>query len=147
MKVILLEKVQGVGSADDIKDVSDGYARNFLFPRHLAVQASPKMISERDGRHRRAAKEAERDLQESQALAQRLDGIEIGIKEKANEKGLLYAAVNEVTVAKVLQDKGFAVLKSNVIMKPIKALGPFPVKLKFPHGLESIITVVVSAGK
>ena len=56
MKVILLQKVAGLGNADDIKEVADGHARNFLFPRHLAVQASPKMVGDLEARHRRVAK-------------------------------------------------------------------------------------------
>ena len=89
MKVVLLQKVTGLGNVDEIKEVAEGYARNFLFPRHLAVQASPRMLQEIENRHQREAKQAERDLHEQQQLAARIDGVEVELKEKASEGGSL----------------------------------------------------------
>ena len=85
MKVILLQKVAGLGETDDVKEVSEGYARNFLFPRHLAVIASGEAMEMVRAVKQKKAKEEERDLKETQNLAAKLEGLEVNIKEKAGE--------------------------------------------------------------
>lgn len=142
MKVVLLKKVPGLGNSDDIKDVAEGYARNFLFPKHLAVQASDKAVAEINARHRRLAKEAEHDLKNVQHLAERVDGAEVELKEKTNNDGVLYAAVTAIKIATQLRTMGFAVTPEHVVLKkPLKEIGTTPVKLRFGHGLEAEISV------
>lgn len=147
MKVILLQKVSDLGDADEIKDVADGYARNFLFPRHLAVPATAPAVGDLETRQKRQVKEAEHELHEQQALADRIDGYEVEIKQKVSEKGLLYAAVTPHKVAEQLNKLGFPVIKEQLAMKPIKEPGSYPVTVKFRHGLEAEIVVVVVATK
>lgn len=144
MKVILLQNVPGVGRIDEMKDVADGYARNFLFPHHLAVPASAKAASDLEQKHRRAAREAEADLREQQKLAEKLEGFEIEVRERASTSGVLYAAVTAQTVARALQRQGFAVEPNKLSMKPFKEAGSHPVTIKFRHGLEAEIIVLIS---
>lgn len=143
MKVVLLQDVKGVGKADEIKEVSEGYARNFLFPKHLAVQALDKNIKELSERKRKESKESERELQELQGLASRLDGLEILIKEKASETGILYAGVAPQRLAQELQKRGFKIEKNQIQNLNIKKAGEYTVKVKLNHGLESQISVRV----
>ncbi|OGH88943.1 MAG: 50S ribosomal protein L9 [Candidatus Magasanikbacteria bacterium RIFOXYD2_FULL_36_9] len=143
MQVVLLQDVKGVGKADEIKDVSEGYARNFLFPKHLAVQALDKNIKELGERKRKESKESERELQELQGLAGRLDELEIVVKEKASETGLLYASVGPQRLAQDLQKRGFKVTKNQIQNLNIKKAGEYRVKVKLNHGLEAQITVRV----
>lgn len=145
MKVILLKKVPGLGDIDDVKEVAEGYARNFLFPRHLAVQASPKAMQDVEAHHKKIAKEAEQELRSEQSLAERVDGYELEIAERANEKGVLFAAVTAEVVAKALSKAGFAVDKKQLGMKPIKEVGTYGIKIKLKHGLEADVTVIVVA--
>ncbi|SRR3989338_8044053 len=144
MKVILLQNVPGLGRADDIKEVAEGYARNFLFTRHLAVPASEKAADDLAVRRKKAAKEAERDLTFQQKLAEKIDGQEIEIKEKASGGGHLYAAVTAVTVAEAMRKAGVRVESGQIVMKPIKESGTFPVKIKFRHGLEANVSVLIT---
>ena len=144
MKVILLQKVDGCGQADEVKEVADGYARNFLFPRHLAVLASPQAVRDLELRTRRLARDAEKDLHEQQRLAEQVDGLEIEFKVKVSSKGLLYAAVGAEQIAKELQGKKFMVTKNQIHLAPIKEPGAYPAKIKFRHGLEAEVTVIVS---
>jgi len=144
MKVVLIQDVKGVGKIDDIKEVSEGYARNFLFPKHLAVLASDKTLKELNDRKRKESKRAEEDLHEQQALATKLDGIEIVFKEKASEKNLLYSAVTPVKVVDKLKTMDIIIDKKQIVMEPIKTLGEFTVKIKFPHNLEAKIKIIVS---
>src|SRR3989338_8101064 len=120
MKVILLEKVPGLGKMDDIKDVADGYARNFLFPNHLAVQASSQGAQEVAVRRKKEASNAESELQQTQHLAEELEGFELEVTAKANERELLYAALTPVKIAELLNAKGFKLVKTNIITEPLK---------------------------
>ncbi len=143
MKVILLQKVPKIGDIDDVVEVNDGYARNFLFPKHLAVQASPKALNDVKVQKQRKTKETEADLKEQQQLADRLDGLSLEISEKSSDKGLLYAAIGPVRIINELKKKGFKVEKSQILMKPIKSAGDFSVKVHLRHGLEAMVNVSV----
>ncbi len=144
MKVILLENVKGLGKMDDIKDVTDGYARNFLFPAHLAVQASSQWVSQVTSRKKKAAGNAESELQQTQHLAEELDGFELLVKAKANEHDLLYAALTPAKIAELLVAQGFKVTKANIITEPLKTVGDHTVKIKLKHGLEAVIRISVT---
>lgn len=145
MKVVLLQKVPGIGDIDDVKEVADGYARNFLFPQHLAVQASVSVISQIAAHKKKVGKEAENDLREQQSLADRLDGLTIEIKEKVSDKGLLYAAVGPQRLVEELKKRGIVVTKAQIAMKPIKEEGEFTVPVRLRHGLEASVSIIVSA--
>ncbi len=145
MKVILLQKVPGIGDVDELKEVADGYARNFLFPHHLAVQASVSAVAQVSAHKKKLMKDAENDLQEQQSLADRLDGMVIEIKEKASDKGLLYAAVGPQRLVDELKKRGVVILKTQIVMKPIKEAGEFQATVRLRHGLEANVNIIVSA--
>ncbi len=144
MKVILLHKVPGVGDIDDVVEVAEGYARNFLFPNHFAVQASNQSVHQKEEQAKKKARIAERDLQEQQSLAAKLDGLEVELKEKANEIGLLYAAVGPQKISEVLNKMGFKVERKQILTPQIKSIGEHKVTVKLRHGLESEFTITVS---
>jgi len=144
MKVILLHKVPGVGDIDDVTEVAEGYARNYLFPNNLAVQASNQAVHQKEEQAKKKAKVAERDLQEQQDLAAKLDGLELDLKEKANEIGLLYAAVGPQKISDILNKMGFKVERKQVVTPQIKSVGEHKVTVKLRHGLESEVSITVS---
>jgi len=144
MKVILLEKVPGLGDMDDIKEVSDGYALNFLFPKHLAIQASAAKIKELKDKEKKRVKDEEKELRETQALADRLEGYTLIIEDKANEENLLYAAVTSQRIAEALKTYGFPVNKNMIVNEPIKEVGEYKIKVKMRHGLEAMINLVIN---
>ncbi|MFA6547909.1 MAG: 50S ribosomal protein L9 [Candidatus Magasanikbacteria bacterium] len=143
MKVVLLQDVKGVGKADEITEVSEGYARNFLFPKHLAVHALEKNIKELSERKHKEVKSAEKELKELQSLAGRLDGVEIVVKEKASEAGILYASIGSQRLAQELHKRGFKIEKNRIENLNIKKSGEYKVKVKLNHGLEAQIMVRV----
>lgn len=145
MKVILLAKVAGLGNIDDVKDVADGYAMNFLFPRHLAVQASKSAITELDAQRKKKAKEEENDLREQQSLADRLDGLELKFTDKVSDKGQLYSAITAQKIAERLALMKLSVDKKQITVPPIKAAGEFNARVKFRHGLSAKVRIIVSA--
>jgi large subunit ribosomal protein L9 len=143
MKVILLKAIKGLGQQDDIKEVAEGYARNFLFPNNLAVQATEKGVRDVSEAKKRVAKKSEEELHYQQSLAGQLDGVEVEVIEKANEKGVLYAAVTQQKISAALKKMGFEVGPTQIQIKSLKNIGNFPVKIKFGHGLEAEVTVII----
>ncbi|MFA5127948.1 MAG: 50S ribosomal protein L9 [Patescibacteria group bacterium] len=143
MQVILLAKVPGLGAIDDIVNVADGYATNFLFPNHLAISASPKSLNDLKTDRARRAKASEEELRTQQSLASRLDGLPVTITEKTNEAGFLYAAVTAQKISDALKKMGFDVAKNNITIKPIKEPGEYEARVKLRHGLEAKLSLVV----
>lgn len=144
MKVILLKKVSGLGSAGDIKEVSDGYAENFLIPQKMAKAANAKNVAIAKQAIEKRIRDAEKDLVATEKLANRLSEAVLEIKGKINDAGRLYAAVTSAMICDKLKEKGMAVDKKSVMLKePIKELGDYRIRIVLDHGLEAEITVVV----
>lgn len=144
MKVILLKNVDDLGEAGDIKEVADGYARNFLFPQKLAEIATDENIQKLKAEKEKLAKIAENDLLVTEKIAEQLEGQLIEIKLKINEEGKLYAAVSPTMIVKALKEKGFEIQKDQIdLPEPIKEMGEYPLKINLDHGLESEITLSV----
>jgi len=145
MKVVLLENVHNLGEIDEIKEVADGYARNFLFAKNLAIPATKQVIDQLGKHEEKKEKQEEKDLQKHQTSAGKLDGFELEIKEKMSKTGSLYAAVSRLKIVEELKKAGFNVKKDQIDTKPIKEVGVHKLKVKFKHGLEAEVTLTVLA--
>ena len=146
MKVILLQDVEDFGKKYDIKDVKDGYARNFLLPEKLARAATKQALKWLSDQKEAIEKEAEEDLKKAQASASGLDGLELNIVVKIGDEGQLFESTNNQKIVEKLKEAGFEVKKSQVVLEnPIKELGEFPINIKLDHNLEAEIKVIVSA--
>ena len=144
MKVILIKRVPGLGEADAIKEVANGYAHNFLFPRHLAVEASRAAEEAIQFKRSRSSQEARLELERQQKLASSVDGLELEIADRASAAGILYAALTPERLSAALRQRGYNISKEQIITKPLKQVGSHAVKIKFRHGLEAEITVVIN---
>lgn len=145
MRVILLKDVEKLGKQYEVKEVADGYARNFLFPKGLAEPATESAL--KDLEIKKAALElvAEADLKKTEEIVAALDGQEIEIVAKIGEDGKLFGSITPLKIIKVLEAKGFEVKKNQVKLdKPIKEAGEYDVSLELPHGLEAKIKVIVT---
>ncbi|MEX2008428.1 MAG: 50S ribosomal protein L9 [Candidatus Spechtbacterales bacterium] len=146
MKIILLANVKNIGSKWDVRHVSDGYARNFLFPQKLARLASQDALEELEEQMREQELEATKELEQIEGTVAAVDGMEVFISTKADEQGKLYAAVTEKTIAKALGEMGFAVPEKAITLEqPIKETGEYKVMAEFEHGLEAELKVLVEA--
>lgn len=144
MQVILIQNIAGIGKIDDIKEVSDGYARNFLFAKNLAVPVTKQALAELKIRKNKKAKDYEIELRAEQSVADKLEGYEVMLKERIGSGGTLYAAVGPQKVSEALARAGFRINKNQIILKPIKEAGEYKAKIKFQHGLEAETSVIVS---
>ena len=144
MKVILLKDIEKLGKKYDVKEVADGYARNFLIRRGLAKPATEKLIKWAEEQRKLAIKKAQEQLKEVQKLASKLDGQEVEFVVKVGKQGELFESINQIKIAKKLKEMGFDIKKTQVeLEKPIKELGEFPVKINLDQGLEAEIRVVI----
>lgn len=144
MKVILLKDIQDLGKKYEVKEVKNGYARNFLIPQGLVKTATRQALKWLETRKEIIEKEIEEDLKKEQEVASTLDGLELNIAVKVGEEGQLFESINSQKIADKLKEMGFEVKKSKIILEePIKTLGEFPIKINLEHNLEVEIRVIV----
>ena len=146
MKVILQQDVKGQGKKGQLVDVSDGYARNFLLPRKLAVEANADNVNTMKLHEKaKAAKEAA-EKAEAEAIAEKLKGCPVKIAAKAGTGGRLFGAVTSKEVAEALKKQhSIDINKSKIVQdEAIKTFGTFQLKCKLGYEVVGTITVVVS---
>jgi large subunit ribosomal protein L9 len=148
MQVILIKDVEKLGKKYDIKEVASGYARNYLIPKGLAVQASGKLLKWVEDQKSIEEKKAEEELKKVSDVVSKIDGLEIEIPVKIGKEGQLFEKVNQQKILEDLKKLGFKIKKSQVeLEKPLEQLGEFPVKIKFEHNLEAEIKVIITEEK
>jgi large subunit ribosomal protein L9 len=144
MKVILLKDIENLGKKYEIKEVSDGYARNYLIPKKLAKVANEKNLEWLEKQKEKEEKKAEEELKKVQEAASAVDGQEVVIPVKVGEDGQLFESITVQKIYEKLKELGFEIKKKQILLEsPIKELGEFPVKIKFPHNLEAEIKIIV----
>ena len=145
MKVILLQDIEKIGKKYDVKEVKDGYARNFLFPKKLVKLATEEAVKWVDMQKEIESKKAEEALQKFEEVASDIDGREVIVSMKVGDEGQLYESVSPQLILEKLKEMGFEVKKNQITIEtPIKEVGEFPVKVKFDHNLEAEIKVIVT---
>ncbi len=145
MRVILLQDIEKLGKKFEVREIKDGYARNFLIPKGLAKEVTKEALIWLEAQKEISEKKAEEDLEKSQEIASAIDDQEIIISVKVGDEGQLFEAINAQKIAEKLKEAGFDIKKSQIELEsPIKELGEFPVKIKFEHNLEAEIRVIVN---
>lgn len=146
VEVILREDVPNLGGIGEIVRVRPGYARNFLYPRGLAVEASRKNVAELDHQKRVIGAKADRDRKSAAAAAAKLEGVTVTVRARAGEEGRLFGSVTNLDVERLLAAKGFTVDRRRIQLdEPIKQLGTFPVVVQMTRDVRATVQVVVEA--
>lgn len=145
MQVLLVQDVDRLGQAGDVKKVADGYARNYLFPRGLAIAATPGAIRQTELQQQAEARREAKELTEAQALAQVLDGQSVTFQAKAGETDRLYGSITNVNIADALSEKvGQEVDRRKIELgEPLKDLGTHAVTIRLASEAEAKITVII----
>ena len=144
MRVILLQDIENVGKKYEIKEVKNGYARNFLIPNGLVKQTTKESLKWVKVQKEIEIKKSEEALKKAQEMASAVDGQEISISVKIGEEGQLFESITDQKIFEKLKELGFEIKKSQIdLPEPIKELGEFPVKIKFEHNLEAEIKVII----
>jgi large subunit ribosomal protein L9 len=145
MKVILLKDVKGQGKKGEIVSVSDGYARNYLFPRNLAQEATAQNLNSAQVKQEAAAHKKEMEKKNAQELAKQLENKGVVIKAKCGSTGRLFGAITNAEIAEALnQQTGLELDKKKVVLaNPIKELGEYTITVKLYAGVQATIGLKV----
>ncbi len=149
MKVILQQDVKGQGKKGQLIEVSEGYARNFLLPRKLAVLATADAMNTMKLQEKAKKAEEARQKAEAEAIAEKLKSAEVKVRARAGANGKLFGAVTSKEVSDALQSQhGIELAKQKIVLdEPIKSFGSYQLKAKLGHEVSGTIYVVVTEEK
>ena len=144
MKVILKDDVKNVGNMGDIVKVTDGYARNYLVPKGLAVEASSKNVKSVEHEKRIIQEKAKKIRNSAQDLSDRISKVTLVMKANAGEEGKLFGSVTTMDIAEALKNEGFDIDKKKISLdEPIKRIGEHTVNVKIHPEITTNVTVQV----
>lgn len=144
MKVILTQDVKEVGKVGDLVTVSEGFARNFLFPRKMAAEATEKRVKEYTHLKQMAEAKKKKAFTERKATLEKINGTTLKFKMAAGESDKLFGTVTTTDISKELQKSGFSVDRRDILLQePIKLLGQHKAMVKYGEGLEAAIMISV----
>ena len=144
MKVILKENVESLGKTGDMLKVTDGYARNFLIPRGLAIEAIGKNIKSLEHEKRLIAQKAEREKKKAESLLEKFSDVTCTIVKRIGEQDKLFGSVTTKDIEKSLREQGIEIDRKNIVLEePIKSTGEFPVKIKLYPEVSTEIKISV----
>lgn len=145
MKVILLSDVKGTGKKGELCNVSDGYARNFLFPKNLAKEATASAMNELRGKQESAEHHKKEEIAAAKDLASKLEGKTVTIKAKAGAGGKLFGSVTSKEIAEeVKKTLGLTVDRKKMTVAEIKNFGEYTAEIKLLTGISAKINVKVT---
>ena len=146
MKVILQQDVRGQGKKGQLVEVSDGYARNFLLPKKLAVPATAENVNTMKQQEKARQAQMAAEKAEAQALAEKLKSIQVKLTAKAGEGGRLFGAVTSKEIAEALSAQhGLNIAKTKLVLdEPIKSCGGYQIKAKLGYEVVGTVSVMVT---
>ena len=135
-KVVFRSDVRGIARAGDVKNVSPGYARNYLFPRKLAFPATKGALRQWETERQGTLAKAEKRRTDSQSIAQRIDSLTLTIAAKASDEGRLFGSITRQEIKEALSKEGIAVDRRMIeLVAPIKQAGQATVPVDLSHGV------------
>ncbi|HCO39658.1 MAG: 50S ribosomal protein L9 [Aquificota bacterium] len=144
MKVVLIKDLEGYGVFGDVINVKDGFARNYLIPRGIALPATEGNLKHVRSIISQKARKLQREKEKAQELAKKLEGFVVEITRQVGEKGKLFGSVTPQDIAQALKERGFDIDRKKVMLKnPIKDIGIYTVVLKLHPEVSVSIKVDV----
>ncbi|WP_353948814.1 50S ribosomal protein L9 [Sporolactobacillus sp. Y61] len=144
MKVIFVKDVKGKGRSGEIKEVSEGYARNYLFPQNLAVAANKSSLSQLAARKRKKKQNEEKERQEAESLKAKIEKVTVELQAKSGEGGRLFGSITSKQIAQALKKMDITIDKRKIdLAEPIRSLGYTDVPLKLHPDVTAKVKVHV----
>ncbi len=144
MKVILKDDVKGLGNMGQVIDVSDGYARNFLIPKGVALEANVKNMKALEHQKRIIQEKAKKIMNQAKDLSAKMSNLNVVIKAKAGEEEKLFGSVTSMDIAEAFKNQGIDIDKKKIILEePIKRLGTYTVNVKLHPEVTTTVNVEV----
>ena len=146
MEVILLENIDKLGSRGQVVKVADGYGRNYLLPKKLAVAATPQNLKHMEQQRVRFLKLEAKEKGDAQELATLLQGVSVTLTRKSGEKGTLFGSVTAIDIAEKLAVQGYNIDRRKIALdSPLKVLGEYDVPIKLHRDVTASIKVRVES--
>jgi large subunit ribosomal protein L9 len=146
VEVILRDDVANLGKIGEVVRVRPGYARNFLFPRGLAVEANRKNLRVLEHQKRVISAKSARDRKQAEGVAAKLEGLKLVVRARVGEEGRLFGSVTNLDVERLLAEKGFPVDRRRIgLDDPIKQLGTFPILVQVGRDVRATVQLTVEA--
>lgn len=146
MKLILKENIEHLGQIGDIVKVAPGYARNYLLPKGLAIEATEKNAKALEHAKRQLAYKKNKSLEAAKNLVAKLEALSIVLTHQAGEEGKLFGSVTNMEIAAFLKDNGLEIDRKKIVLaEPIKQLGEYSVPVKVHPEVSATLKVTVSA--
>jgi large subunit ribosomal protein L9 len=144
MKIILKENIENLGKRGDVIDVADGYGRNYLIPRKLAIKVTPSNMKMVEMEQKALRKKLEQEVLSFQGEIEKLNQISLSFERKAGDKDVIFGSVSTTDIKEALEKQGIEVEKKKILLpEPIKRLGNFTVAIKVFHDEQAEIRVEV----
>ena len=145
MEILLIENVQNLGVRGDVVNVKDGYARNFLLPRKMALPVTSGNKRQIELEKERNLKMRAKELADAQELCAKLEAVSLAVAKKVGESGTLFGSVTNGDVAELLKAKGFELEKQAITVPHVKAVGTYDVDIRLYTGVHAKLKVEVTA--
>lgn len=147
MKVILLQDIKNVGKKEQIIEANDGYARNYLFPKKLAIEASKDNMLKLQAKKTSEANKKKAEIEANKVIANKIEKLELQIKAKAGENGKIFGGITSKEISEELKKQHeFDIDKKKIVLKEtIKSLGRFSAEIKFGDGVNAKLTINVTS--
>ncbi len=145
MKVLLLQDVKAQGKRDEIIEVNDGFGRNFLIKKGLAVEATPKVLNEYRLRKQKEEADRQKEIAAAKETAAKLQGTGVTVKVKCGENGKLFGAVTAKEISESLAAMGYDIDKKKIVLKePVKLIGRYEIEIKLYQGISASVFLTVT---
>ena len=148
MKVLLIKDVKTLGKAGEIKEVADGYGKNFLIGKGLALQATNEVIAKHNAEQKKLALKEEEEIKSAKELAEKINATKLTIRHKAGSNGQLIGSVTNKEISEELE-KQFSIMvdkKSIVVDNKLKTIGIYEVSCKLGHSVNATLKIDIIAG-
>ena len=145
MEILLIENVSSLGARGDVVNVKDGYARNFLLPRKMALPVTAGNKRQIELEKARAEKLRAKELADAKSLAEKLEAVSLAVAKKAGENGHLFGSVTNADVAELFKGKGFTLDRRDITVPHIKDAGAYTVDVRLYSGVHAKVSLEVTA--
>lgn len=145
VRIILLADVKGLGRKGEIKEVSDGYAKNYLIPKKLAQIATEKSIKNLEAQKKAEEKRVQKEIEKAREISEQLNGKKITIYKPAGSSGKLFGSVTQKEISEAIKSQlGIEIDKKSVVIEnPVKSTGEFEIKIEAGHGFHASVNLTV----
>jgi len=145
MKIILKDTVENLGNRGAVVEVKDGFARNFLIPKGLAMKYTPGALKLLQQEHRMYEAKQVKEKEDAQGMAEKLSAVELVVQKRSGDQDLLYGSVTPTDIADLLEEKGFRIDKRKILLhEPIKRLGEFEIRIRLHQEVVPVVKLTVA---